>query len=60
MVPGEKATSDELKSQPEGIRLDTRKNFLIVRIVRHRNRLPMEATDSSSAENLIIGNTNIC
>lgn len=60
MVPGEKTTSDELKSQPEGIRLDTKKKFLKVRIVRHKNRLPMEAMDSPSAENLIIGSTNLC
>lgn len=60
MLPGEKTTSDELKSQPEGIRLDTKRNFLTVRIVRHRNRLPMEAMDSPSVENSIIGNANIC
>lgn len=56
MVPGEKTTSDE----PEEIKLDTKKKFLMVRIVRQRNRLLMEVMDSPSAENLIRGSTNIC
>lgn len=60
MVPGKKTTSDEQKPQPEGIRLETNKNALMERIVRNLNRLPMEATDSPSAENLITGNTNLC
>lgn len=58
MVPGKKTKSDEQKPQPEGSRLETNKNALMVRIVR--NRLPMEAADSPSAENLITGNTNLC
>lgn len=60
MLPGEKTTSDELKSHPEGIRLDTKKNFIMVRMVRHRNRLSMEAMDSPLAEAFITGNADIC
>lgn len=50
MVLREKSTSDELKSLPEGNRLDAKKNFLMARKVRHRNRLPMEASGSPSEE----------
>lgn len=60
MVPGKETTRDEQKPQPEGMRIETSKNALMVRIVGNVDRLPMEATDSPSAENLTTGNTNLC
>lgn len=37
-------------SQKRGDRLDTRKKFCTVRVVRHWNRLPREVIDAPSLE----------
>ncbi|KFV98454.1 hypothetical protein N326_11954, partial [Eurypyga helias] len=38
------------KLEESGFRLDIRKNFFIIRMVRHWNRLPREAVDAPSLE----------
>lgn len=46
-----KVVNSSVKVLQEGrVRLEMRKKFFTVRVVRHQNRLPREAVDAPSAE----------